>query len=150
MKRTTVLTLVVSIVLTAAGSAAQGTHPAVKLMEDVNALFDKISGTVVSEQEQVAGLDKAMEAATELRAANKIDAAFLKRFQRVLLVIRLSLITDRSGILRSLVAGEMAGFVKDVTGEKFDPQGPPTAQIVMFVKAVNTEIMNLYGLVRTK
>ncbi len=44
----------------------------------------------------------------------------------------------------------MAGFVKDVTGEKFDPEGPATAQIVMFSKAVDAELMNLYGLVRTK
>jgi hypothetical protein len=91
-----------------------------------------------------------MEAATELRASNKIDAAFLKRFQRVLLVIRLSFITDRSGILRSLVFREMAGFVKEVTGEKFDPEGPATAPIVMFSKAVDAELLNLYGLVRTK
>lgn len=150
MKRNTVLMLAVTIVLTTAGPAAQGTHPAVKLITDVDTLFEKMSQTVVGEEEQLAVLDKAMEAATELRASNRIDAAFLKRFQRVLLVIRLSFITDRSGILRSLVDREMAGFVKDITGEKFDPQGPPTAQIVMFSKAVDAELLNLYGLVRTK
>ncbi len=47
MKRTTVLILAVSIVLTASGPAAQDTHPAVKLITDVNALFEKISQTVV-------------------------------------------------------------------------------------------------------
>jgi hypothetical protein len=150
MKRKTVLILAVAIVLTAAGLAAQDTHPAVKLIADVNALFEKMSQTVVSEQEQVLVLDTAMDAATELRAASSIDASFLKRFQRVLLVIRLSFITDRSGILKTLVFREMAGFVKDVTGEKFDPEGSATVQIGMFSKAVDTELMNLYGLVRTE
>jgi hypothetical protein len=150
MKRKTVLILVVAIVLTAAGLAVQDTHPAVKLITDVNALFEKMSRTVVGEQEQAAVLDTAMDAATELRAANNIDDSFLKRFQRVLLVIRLSFITDRSGILKTLVFQEMTRFVKDVTGEKFNPEGPATAQIGMFSKAVDTELMNLYGLVQTE
>lgn len=139
-----------AIVLTAVGLAAQEAHPAVKLITDVNALFEKMSQTMDGEQEQAAILDTAMAAAMELRAANSIDDSFLKRFQRVLLVIRLSLITDRSGILKTLVFREMAGFVKDVSGEKFDPEGPVTAQIGMFSKAVDTELMNLYGLVRTE
>lgn len=150
MKRKMVLIMAAAIVLTAVGLAAQDTHPAVKLITDVNALFEKMSQTMVGEQEQAAILDTAMEAATELRAANSIDASFLKRFQRVLLVIRLSFITDRSGILKTLVFREMAGFVKDVSGEKFDPEGPVTAQITIFSKAVDTELMNLYGLVRTE
>lgn len=150
MKRKTVLILAAAIVLTAAGLAAQEAHPAVKLITDVNALFEKMSQTMVSEQEGAAVLDTAMDAATELRAANSIDDSFLKRFQRVLLVLRLSFITDRSGILKTLVFNEMAGFVKDVSGEKFDPEGPVTAQIGMFSKAVDTELMNLYGLVRTE
>ena len=150
MKRKINLILAAAIVLTAVGLAAQGTHPAVKLITDVNALFEKMSQTVVGEQEGAAVLDTAMEAATELRAANSIDDSFLKRFQRILLVIRLSFITDRSGILKALVFQEMAGFVKDISGEKFDPEGPATAQIVMFSKAVDVELMNLYGLVRTE
>ncbi|MCX6555993.1 MAG: hypothetical protein NTW95_00940 [Candidatus Aminicenantes bacterium] len=150
MKRKTVLIMAAAIVLMAVGLAAQEAHPAVKLITDVNALFEKMSQTMVSEPEGAAVLDTVMEAATELRAANRIDAAFLKRFQRILLVIRLSLITDRSGILKTLVFQEMAGFVKDVSGEKFDPEGPATAQIGMFSKAVDTELMNLYGLVRTE
>jgi len=150
MKRKTVLILAVVVILMAAGLAAQDIHPAVKLITDVNALFEKMSQTMVGEQEQAAVLDTAMEAATQLRAANSIDDSFLKRFQRVLLVIRLSFITDRSGILKALVCQEMTGFVKDITGEKLDPAGPATAQIGMFSKAVDTELMNLYGLVQTK
>jgi hypothetical protein len=150
MKRKTALMLAVAAVLTAAGLAAQDAHPAVKLIADVSALFDKMSQTMVSEQEQTAVLDTAMDEAMALRAASSIDDSFLKRFQRVLLVIRLSFITDRSGILKTLVFNEMAGFVKDVTGEKFDPEGSATVQIVMFSKAVDTELLNLYGLVRTE
>ena len=150
MKRKMVLIMAAAIFLTTAGLVAQETHPAVKLITDVNALFEKMSQTMVSEQEGAAVLDTAMEAATGLRAADSIDDSFLKRFQRVLLAIRLSLITDRSGILKTLVFREMAGFVKDITGEKFDPEGPVTAQIGMFSKAVDTELMSLYGLVRTE
>ena len=150
MKQKMALILAAAIVLTAAGLAAQEAHPAVKLIADVNALFEKMSQTMVSEQEGAEVLDTAMEAATGLRAANRIDDSFLKRFQRVLLMIRLSFITDRSGILKTLVFQEMAGFVKDISGEKFDPEGPATVQIVMFSKAVDTELLNLYGLVRTE
>jgi hypothetical protein len=64
MKQKIALILAVVIVLTAAGLAAQEAPPAVKLITDVNALFEKMSRTMVSEQEGAAVLDTAMEAAS--------------------------------------------------------------------------------------
>jgi len=139
------------IVLSSASlGALQTAHPGVKLLENLNALFDRMSEGQISESEGTAALDKLMDQAAALRESGRLEAAFMKRFHRLLLVLRLSFITDRKGILRPLVDREFGSFVKDATGKTYDPEAGATQQIALFAEAVNAEILSLYGTVREK
>jgi hypothetical protein len=149
MRGTAILATII-ILLPAIPLSAQTPHPGVNLLEELNGLFEKIAGEGFGESEATASLDKLMEQATSLRESGRIDPAFMRRFHRLLFIIRLSLVTDRSGILKPLVDREFGTFIKDATGEKYDPKGSVTKQIVQFSEAVSSEILSLYGTVREK
>jgi hypothetical protein len=118
------------------------------LLEGLYQAFTRMAETGVDAT--VKKLESLMTEATSAREANTIDAAFFKRYHRVLLVVRLSLITDIPGILKPLVDREFGDFIKDVTGKTYDPEGGATKQITQFSEAVDTEIMNLMAELRKK
>jgi hypothetical protein len=66
------------------------------------------------------------------------------RFARLLLVVKLATITDTGKILAPIRGKEFTSFVYDITGAKYDPDGPPSEQIAQFSEAVATERTRLY------
>lgn len=83
------------------------------------------------------------EAARTAHEARAIDDEFARRFGRVLLIAKLTSITDRGGVLRPVFDREFGSFVKDVTGKTFDTSPGASGQIGMLSDAMATELSRL-------
>lgn len=87
-------------------------------------------------------LEEIMAEAKKVKADEKIDSVFFWRFNRVLMVLKLSIIKDRESILGPLIEKEIGEFVEEITGEKFDIKG--TKGIGKIAAAIAEEILNLH------
>lgn len=81
------------------------------------------------------------------RAEKQIDSVFFKRYKRILVILKLTILDttyDTEGILDSLIAKELKEFIVDVTGA--DEQLPPPEHrgIGAVAGALFEEVLNLY------
>ena len=86
-----------------------------------------------------------MFAARKAREANRIDAVFFNRFNRVLAVTKLVITPDAGGILAPIVDDVLSAFVSDKLGHRgFDREGGKGAKAVNYVaQALSVEIIDL-------
>ncbi|MBM3295321.1 MAG: hypothetical protein FJY80_08660 [Candidatus Aminicenantes bacterium] len=150
MKKCAVLAVLMAFVLMPPPRLSSQAASGLELVEKLYSAFAALSENRAGTDETINSLESLMTAAVSARDAKAIDPSFFRRYHRLLMVVRLSLVTDMSGILKPLVDREFGGFIKDVTGEAYDAEGSATRQIAQFLKAVDAEIMNLYGIVRKK
>ena len=88
-------------------------------------------------------IQKAMADAKAAKEQGKIDAHFFKRYNRILLIIKLAIIEksyDSQGILDDLILHNINEFTEDITGEKGNAQD---WGIGMVAAALAEEILNL-------
>jgi hypothetical protein len=95
-----------------------------------------------------------MKEAKNAKAQNQIDDVFFKRFNRILLVLKIVITPvekDDSGIMGPLYFGELNQFIEDIEGEKYDVQKAGSSEAIdMFSKAVSHEIIDLRLYLDTK
>lgn len=87
-------------------------------------------------------LEEMMADAIKAREDNKVDLVFFRRYNRLLMVLKLSIVEDDKGILSSLIEREVSSFVLDVKGEKANVQGKEA--IGTIASAIADEILNLH------
>ncbi|MGD8536306.1 MAG: hypothetical protein PVF66_10700 [Candidatus Aminicenantes bacterium] len=88
-----------------------------------------------------------MKEAKNAKAQGQIDTVFLKRFHRILMVIKCVITPipkDDAGIMKPLYLGAINKFIEDIKGEPFDVEksGSEVA-INKFTQAVSHEIIDL-------
>jgi len=98
-------------------------------------------------------IQKKMGELKKAEAEKKLDPVFLKRYKRILVVIKLTIMEtsyDPEGILESLILDEQKKFIKDVTG--VDKELPVFAQrgIGAISGALSEELSNLYSYLDSK
>jgi len=87
-------------------------------------------------------IEKLMAEAKKAKEEGKIDPVFFRRYNRILMVMKLTITEDPEGILSSLIEKEVGGFVEDVCGEKVDIEGK--GSIGKIAAAITEEIINLH------
>jgi hypothetical protein len=117
------------------------------LLDGAQAVIDKMGGGA-AETDLGHDLSVLANFGRDLLRDGFITPAFHTRFARVLLVLRLAVITDTGRILAPIVNREFIAFVRSVTGKTYDPDGPPSQQIALFSDAVATEVTRLRALKR--
>jgi len=120
---------------------------AAELLGRLQTAFDSMSGGA-SESDLAHELSSIAGDGRSMLAAEIITPAFHQRFARVLLVVRLAIITDSGKILSPIVDREFIAFVRSVTGKTYNPDGPVTEQIGVFSDAVATELTRLRAMKR--
>ena len=113
-------------------------------------LLEKIIVTFRVMAEQGAGgvekvdeaLKQMMADAIEANTESKIDPVFFRRYNRVLMVLKLVMVEDRTGILGSLVGQEVGRFVEDVRGLRGELTG--AKGIANVAEAITEEVINLH------
>ncbi len=83
-----------------------------------------------------------MADAKKARDQGSIDSVFFKRFNRLLMILKLAIVESPEGILGPLVERELSEFVEDVKGEKLEIKG--TKGIGVIAGATAEEIINLH------
>jgi hypothetical protein len=92
-------------------------------------------------------IQKKMAELKKAEAEKKLNPVFLKRYKRILVVIKLTIMEtsyDPEGILESLILDEQKKFIKDVTGEDKELQISTRGGIGSISGALSKEISNLY------
>ncbi len=120
---------------------------AVELLDRLQAQFD-VLGAMRDEREVGHELSMLANDARACLNDGALTPAFHSRFARLLLVVRLAIITDTGHILAPIVDREFTAFVHDVTGKVYDPNGSASEQIGVFSDAVATELTRLRALAR--
>ena len=117
------------------------------LVSLVSSLGEMARAGKVSYEEVNTLLQKKMAELKKARAEKQIDPVFYKRYKRILVVLKLTILDtsyDPEGILDSLISNELKAFIVDVTGA--DEQLPPPEHrgIGTVAGALFEEILNLY------
>lgn len=115
---------------------------ATELLDGVLQVYEKLS-VPLNESDLGHQLSILAERGRACLQDGTITPAFHTRYARVLLVVRMVLITDTGKILAPIVDKELIAFVRDVTGKTYDPNGPVSQQIGDFSDAVATELTRL-------
>jgi hypothetical protein len=89
----------------------EGDQPGYMLLDAVVVTFSELSRQGRGEAAPLEkSLDQWMQQAKKAKAEGKIDDVFFKRFNRILVVIKLSIIFDPGGHLRALILDEINQF----------------------------------------
>jgi hypothetical protein len=124
------------------GLAAQDKDGKV-LIDKLNLMFKNAAErATVSEAEYASGLEALYTEAIKERDQNQIDPLFFKRYQRVLMVLRLFVMPGKKGVLSPIFEKEFVGFVEDVDGIRINIADKGVIGEV--AGAITNEIMNLY------
>lgn len=75
-------------------------------------------------------LQDMMEDTKSTFAEKQLDPVFFHRFNRILMMTKLTIVEDEQGIFGPLIQQEVGSFVKDVTGIEADVTGKKTIGIV--------------------
>jgi hypothetical protein len=113
-------------------------------------LLEKIITTFrVMAEQGAGGVEKVDEALKQMMAdaikastEGKIDPVFFRRYNRILMVLKLVMVEDRTGILGSLVGQEVGRFVEDVRGVRGELTGGEG--IANVAEAITEEVINLH------
>lgn len=92
-------------------------------------------------------LSELMADARQALSEKKIDSVFFYRFNRLLMIIKLTIVEDEKGILTPLIESEIEHFVLEKTGEKINMQ---EGSIGTVAQAVAEGIIDLHLYLRTK
>lgn len=156
ISRTAAATLLVACiaVLNSCGSPTSDTAAAtnesgppvktgVELVEGVNAVLSGVAsaGAVEGMAQTLADLGTAAERSEK---AGKISSAFSTRFQRLLRVMNIPA-ADREAFDKG--TPEFRAFVKDVTGQVYDPEA--SGSLGYLSEAMATEVVKLMEIART-
>ncbi len=116
-----------------------------KLLDTVIEGFKKMATGGSGGYDQVnSTIQKAMADARAAKEQGKIDAHFFKRYNRILLIIKLAIIEksyDSQGIMDDLILHKINEFTEDVTGVKEDAQD---RGIGVIAAALAEEMLNLH------
>jgi hypothetical protein len=115
---------------------------AARMLDGLQGVFDAMSGPA-DESDFGHRLSVIADTGRDLLNARMITPAFHARCARVVLVVRLAIITDTGQILKPIVNREFVAFVREVTGKTYNPQAPASQQIAVFSDAVATELTKL-------
>jgi len=118
------------------------------LLEQIVTMFQEMAATGTGGREKVdSALSGLMADARQALSEKKIDSIFFYRFNRLLMIIKLTIVEDENGILKPLIESEIERFVLDKTGEKINPQ---EGSIGTVAQAVAEGIIDLHLYLRTK
>jgi len=113
------------------------------LLENLILTFKALADEKASNISKVdEALSSAMADAIKANSESKVDPVFFRRYSRVLMIIKLIVVEDRTGILGSLVGQELGNFVEDVKGVKGELTGGKG--IANVADAITEEIINLH------
>lgn len=87
-------------------------------------------------------IEEMMAEAKKAKDEGQINPIFFRRYNRILMVIKLSIAEDSEGILGTLIEKEVGGFVEDILGEKADIKGG--RGIGKVAQAIAEEIINMH------
>jgi hypothetical protein len=137
------LSAILVVLLFGMNLAAQSNDGQV-LVDKLNTLFKNLAQKEhTSESETAAGLEGLLLDAKRARDQKLIDAAFFKRYQRVLIILRLMAMPGKQGVLAPVFEKEFSTFVEDISGVRYDLASPSVA-INQVTGALTDEVMNLY------
>ncbi|HVP91750.1 MAG TPA: hypothetical protein VMS75_11110 [Terriglobales bacterium] len=137
------LSTILVLLLFSVGLAAQSSDGQA-LIDKLNTLFKNLAlKEKTSESETAAGLESLISDAKKARDQKQIDAAFFRRYQRVLIILRLMAMPGKQGVLAPVFEKEFGTFVEDISGARYDLSSASVA-INQVTGALTDEIMNLY------
>lgn len=111
-------------------------------------MFQEMAATGTGGREKVdSALSGLMADARQALSEKKIDSVFFYRFNRLLMIIKLTIVEDEKGILKPLIESEIERFVLDKTGEKINQQEDSIGTVA---QAVAEGIIDLHLYLRTK
>lgn len=124
-------------------SAAQNDKQGYVLLDRLVGMFQKMAATGTGGREKVEpALEGIMADAKKAYSEKQIDPVFFRSFNRLLMVIKLTIIEDNEGILGPLIEQEVGEFVADVKGIKIDVTGKKSIGFV--ADAIAQGILNLH------
>ncbi len=127
-----------------AANAAGKAEPGFVLLDRILVMFQKMAASGSGGREAVAkGLEDIFNEAVQAKTRAQIDPVFFRKFNRLLMIMRMNFLADSKGILQDAVNRLTADFVEEIAGVRPALDKDGMVGLGAMAGALAEEIVNL-------
>lgn len=120
-----------------------------ELLDRLVGMFQEMAAKGSGDKDKIdRSLEGMMADAKKAYTEKKVDSVFFQRYNRLLMVIKLTIVEDEEGILGPLIEEEVGAFVKDMKGIKTEVKGKKA--VGMVANAIAQGVLELHIYLDTK